>query len=121
MRAALAWARPGDVLVLTVHAYRDTVTALMQELVARKWRRPRRWWAASGEESVPRVRACSCSRDGWWDERASPRLPGESHTGRRAVRQLADGRNAALGVARLANLPGFVTASGASENESSYP
>ena len=38
IRTALAWARPGDVLVLTTHAEREAVTALMRELVAGKWR-----------------------------------------------------------------------------------
>ena len=38
VRAALAWARAGDVLVLTTHAERDAVTALMRALVAGRWR-----------------------------------------------------------------------------------
>jgi UDP-N-acetylmuramyl tripeptide synthase len=38
VRAALEWSRPGDVLVLTAHAERDAVTALLRELVASGWR-----------------------------------------------------------------------------------
>jgi len=38
VRAALEWSRAGDVLVLTTHAERDAVTALLRELVARAWR-----------------------------------------------------------------------------------
>lgn len=38
IRAALGWAREGDLLLLTTHADRDAVFALMQALVASKWR-----------------------------------------------------------------------------------
>ena len=38
IRAALGWAREGDLLLLTTHADRDAVFALMQALVAAEWR-----------------------------------------------------------------------------------
>ena len=38
VRAALQWAREGDLLLLTTHADRDGVTALMRELSASGWR-----------------------------------------------------------------------------------
>ena len=38
VRAALAWAREGDLLLLTTHAQRDQVIALVQRLAAEDWR-----------------------------------------------------------------------------------
>ena len=38
IRAALRWAREGDLLLLTTHADRDAVFALMRALVAAQWR-----------------------------------------------------------------------------------
>lgn len=38
VRAALAWAREGDLLLLTTHAQRDEVLALMASLASRGWR-----------------------------------------------------------------------------------
>jgi cyanophycin synthetase len=38
VRDALAWARPGDLLVLTVHQDRPAVLALLERLRARGWR-----------------------------------------------------------------------------------
>ena len=35
---ALAWARPGDVLALTVHEQRDGAIALLERLLAAGWR-----------------------------------------------------------------------------------
>lgn len=37
VRAALAWARSGDVLLLTTHAERDAVIALLERLAQRGW------------------------------------------------------------------------------------
>ena len=68
----------------------------------------------------PREWACSCSPGGSWDKCARLRRVGKSHAVRRALRRLADGRNAALGVARRANLRGFVPWIGPPDNESSF-
>jgi UDP-N-acetylmuramyl tripeptide synthase len=38
VRQAFDWARPGDVLVLLLHAERDTVLELLETLKTRKWR-----------------------------------------------------------------------------------
>lgn len=38
IRAALTWAREGDLLLLTTHADREVVFALMRDLVALEWR-----------------------------------------------------------------------------------
>ncbi|HMV33031.1 MAG TPA: hypothetical protein PKA50_12995, partial [Gemmatimonadales bacterium] len=38
VRAALAWARPGDLLVLPTHAERGRVIALLERLYAEAWR-----------------------------------------------------------------------------------
>ena len=38
VRAALAWGREGDVLLLIIHADRDAVIALMRSLESRDWR-----------------------------------------------------------------------------------
>ena len=38
IRAALAWAEAGDLLLLTTHADRDAVFALMRQLVESAWR-----------------------------------------------------------------------------------
>jgi hypothetical protein len=38
IRAALRWAGEGDLLLLTTHADRDAVFALMRALVAARWR-----------------------------------------------------------------------------------
>jgi cyanophycin synthetase len=38
VRAALAWAREGDLLLLTTHAQREEVIALMEQLAASEWR-----------------------------------------------------------------------------------
>lgn len=38
VRTALQWARPGDLLLLTVHDQRDAVLALLRTLVSHKWR-----------------------------------------------------------------------------------
>jgi cyanophycin synthetase len=38
VRAALAWARAGDVLLLTTHADRDAVIALLERLAERGWK-----------------------------------------------------------------------------------
>ncbi len=37
VRAALAWARPGDLLLLTTHAQRDEVIALVERLAESRW------------------------------------------------------------------------------------
>jgi hypothetical protein len=37
VREALAWARPGDVLLLTVHQDRPVVLALLERLKAERW------------------------------------------------------------------------------------
>lgn len=36
-RQALAWGRDGDLLLLTVHADRDTVLRFLQRLAAQQW------------------------------------------------------------------------------------
>jgi UDP-N-acetylmuramyl tripeptide synthase len=37
VRRALEWARPGDLLLLTTHAEREAVIALLQDLAGRGW------------------------------------------------------------------------------------
>jgi hypothetical protein len=53
VRDALAWARPGDVLLLTVHQDRPAVMALLERLRAEGWRAGQAVPGAGAGEVVP--------------------------------------------------------------------
>ena len=68
VKAALQWAKPGDLVVLPVHASRDEVTALLEDLRTRQWRvgrsdlvqpLPKLKWSQENVSPSPAVPACT--------------------------------------------------------------